>query len=97
MATSTPWHLCGCIDLKFGISGQVAFVRSSQNCNFVCYRKRGFYQDPRLSCKNRFQSFEMSGILFLIKKTVNCPRMRLLVQGEKLCFDFSVTKEKYLP
>ena len=32
----------------------------------------------------------------MIEKTANCPRMRLLVQGEKLCFDFSVAKEKYL-
>ena len=74
----------------------MALVRSLHNRNFVCYRKSGFHQDRRLSCKNRFQIFEMGGFLFLIEKIVNRLCMRLLVQGEKLCFDISVEKEKYV-
>ena len=51
----------------------MAFVRSLHHSNFVCYRKSGFYQDPRLNCKNRLQIFETSGILFLIKNNCELP------------------------
>ena len=83
MITTTPCTYEIAKNSRFGIGGHLEFVKNFHNRNFVCYRKNRFQKDPRLNFKYKLQNLEMSGVLFLIKRTVNCPCMRFLVHGEK--------------